>query len=106
MDFDTRSVLLEKAADDAVRPASVNKLMTAELVFRDLKKGAINLDTPVYISERAWKGGSGGASMFARVNTNVRVEDLLRGLIVQSGNDSAIALAEAHRRLRNRISRR
>jgi len=95
MDFDTRSVLLEKSADDAVPPASVNKLMTAELVFRDLKKGAITLDTPVYISERAWKGGSGGTSMFARVNTNIRVEDLLRGLIVQSGNDAAIALAEA-----------
>jgi D-alanyl-D-alanine carboxypeptidase (penicillin-binding protein 5/6) len=88
-------VLLEKAADDAVRPASVNKLMTAELVFRDLKKGTITLDTPVYVSERAWKGGSGGTSMFARVNTNIRVEDLLRGLIVQSGNDAAIALAES-----------
>jgi D-alanyl-D-alanine carboxypeptidase (penicillin-binding protein 5/6) len=68
--------------------------MTAELVFRDLKKGAITLDTPFYISEHAWKAGSSGTSMFARVNTKIRVEDLLRGLIVQSGNDAAIALAE------------
>ena len=97
MDYDTRSVMLEKAADDPVAPASLSKLMTAELVFRDLKKGSITLDTPVYISEHAWKGGSGsgGTSMFARVNTNIRVEDLLRGLIVQSGNDASIALAEA-----------
>jgi D-alanyl-D-alanine carboxypeptidase (penicillin-binding protein 5/6) len=94
MDSDTQTVLFEKSADDPVAPASVSKLMTAELVFRDLKKGAITLDTPFYISERAWKAGSRGTSMFARVNTNIRVEDLLRGLIVQSGNDAAIALAE------------
>jgi serine-type D-Ala-D-Ala carboxypeptidase (penicillin-binding protein 5/6) len=94
MDVDSQTVLLEKAADDPVAPASVAKLMTAELVFRDLKKGAITLDTPFYISEHAWKTGSGGTSMFARVNTKIRVEDLLRGLIVQSGNDAAIALAE------------
>jgi D-alanyl-D-alanine carboxypeptidase (penicillin-binding protein 5/6) len=94
MDVDSQTVLLEKAADDPVAPASVAKLMTAELVFRDLKKGAITLDTPFYISEHAWKAGSSGTSMFARVNTKIRVEDLLRGLIVQSGNDAAIALAE------------
>ncbi len=94
MDEASRTVLFEKAADDPVAPASVAKLMTAELVFRDLKKGAITLDTPFYISERAWHAGSRGTSMFARVNTNIRVEDLLRGLIVQSGNDAAIALAE------------
>ncbi|WP_294537586.1 D-alanyl-D-alanine carboxypeptidase family protein [uncultured Rhodoblastus sp.] len=94
MDLDSQTILLEKAADDPVAPASVAKLMTAELVFRDLRKGAITLDTPFYISERAWKAGSSGSSMFARVNTKIRVEDLLRGLIVQSGNDAAIALAE------------
>ncbi len=94
MDFDTQTILLEKAADDPVQPASVAKLMTAELVFRDLKKGSITFDTRFYISEKAWKAGSGGTSMFARVNTKIRVEDLLRGLIVQSGNDAAIALAE------------
>lgn len=94
MDADTQTVLFEKGADEPVPPASLAKLMTAELVFRDLKKGSITLDTPFYISERAWKTGQSGGSMFARVNTNIRVEDLLRGLIVQSGNDSAIALAE------------
>jgi D-alanyl-D-alanine carboxypeptidase (penicillin-binding protein 5/6) len=94
MDVDSQTVLLEKAADDPVAPASVAKLLTAELVFRDLRKGAITLDTPFYISEQAWKAGSRGTSMFARVNTKIRVEDLLRGLIVQSGNDAAIALAE------------
>ncbi len=94
MDYDTQSVLYEKAADDPVPPASLAKLMTAELVFRDLKKGSVTLDTPFYISERAWKTGSQGGTMFARVDTNVRVEDLLRGLIVQSGNDASVALAE------------
>jgi serine-type D-Ala-D-Ala carboxypeptidase (penicillin-binding protein 5/6) len=94
MDYESGAVLLDKAADEATAPASIAKLMTAELVFRDLKKGVITLDTPIYVSERAWKAGSRGTSMFARVNSNIRVEDLLRGLIVQSGNDAAIALAE------------
>ncbi|MCI4678751.1 D-alanyl-D-alanine carboxypeptidase [Rhodoblastus acidophilus] len=94
MDFDTQTVLFEKGADDPVPPASLAKLMTAELVFRDLKKGRITLDTQFYISEHAWKTGRQGGTMFARVNTNIRVEDLLRGLIVQSGNDAAVALAE------------
>jgi D-alanyl-D-alanine carboxypeptidase (penicillin-binding protein 5/6) len=94
MDAQSGTVLFEKAADEAVAPASVSKLMTAELVFRDLKKGAITLDTPFSVSERAWRTGSKGTSMFAKVNTGIRVEDLLRGLIVQSGNDAAITLAE------------
>jgi D-alanyl-D-alanine carboxypeptidase (penicillin-binding protein 5/6) len=94
MDFDSGTVLFEKAADDPVAPASISKILTAELVFHDLRKGAITLDTPFYISERAWKTGSSGTTMFARLGTNVRVEDLLRGLIVQSGNDAAVALAE------------
>lgn len=94
MDSETQTVLFEKAADEKIAPASLVKLMTAELVFRDLKKGVFTLDTPFYISDHAWKTGSGGGSMFARVGTNIRVEDLLRGLIVQSGSDAAVALAE------------
>ena len=94
MDYDSQTVLFEKAADVPVPPSSIAKLMTAELVFRDLKKGAITLDTQFYISEHAWKSAQGQTSMFARVNTNIRVEDLLRGLIVQHGNDAAIAIAE------------
>lgn len=94
MDYESGAILLDKAGDEPVAPSSISKLMTAELVFRDLKKGAIAMDTPLHVSERAWRAGSRGTSMFARVNTSIRVEDLLRGLIVQSGNDAAIALAE------------
>ncbi len=71
--------------------------MTAEIVFRELQAGHITLDTPIYISEHAWRAGgalASGSSMFAQVNTHIRVEDLIRGLVVQSGNDAAIALAE------------
>lgn len=96
MDADSRTVLYEKASDDLVVPASTVKIMTAELVFRDLKAGRIKLDDTFVVSEKAWKlGGSGGSSMFAQVNARIRVEDLLRGLIVQSGNDAAVVLAEA-----------
>ena len=94
MDEETGAVLFEKSADDPVAPASVAKLVTAELAFRDLKSGKITLDTQFYVSEHAWKTASGGSSMFARAGSSIRVEDLLRGLIVQSGADAAIALAE------------
>ncbi len=94
MDYQTQTVLFEKAADAPVPPASVAKLMTAALVFGELKKGSITLDTPFYVSERAWRAAVGGSSMFARQGSNIRVEDLLRGLIVESGNDAAVALAE------------
>lgn len=95
MDAETRTVLYEKGADDLVVPASTVKIMTAELVFRDLTSGRLKLDDTLTISEKAWRlGGSGGSSMFAQLNSRVRVEDLLRGLIVQSGNDAAVALAE------------
>ncbi|MCW2273496.1 D-alanyl-D-alanine carboxypeptidase (penicillin-binding protein 5/6) [Rhodoblastus acidophilus] len=94
MDVGTGAVLFDKAADEPTAPASVVKLMTAELVFRDLKSGKITLDTQFPISEHAWKTARGGASMFARLGANIRVEDLLRGMIVQSGADAAVALAE------------
>jgi D-alanyl-D-alanine carboxypeptidase (penicillin-binding protein 5/6) len=94
MDADTGAVLFDKAADEPTAPASVAKLMTAELVFRDLKSGKITLDTQFSISEHAWKTAQGSTSMFARLGSSIRVEDLLRGLIVQSGADAAIALAE------------
>src|SRR5919112_5884863 len=73
------------------------KTMAAEVVFSQLKSGRLSMDTEFTVSENAWRkggGGSGGSSMFAKVNTPVRLEDLLRGLIVQSGNDAAIAIAE------------
>jgi D-alanyl-D-alanine carboxypeptidase (penicillin-binding protein 5/6) len=97
MDADTHSVLFEKAADEFVTPASTVKVMTAELVFREIKEGRLKLDDQFLISENAWRHGgamAGGSSMFAVLNSKIRIEDLIRGLVIQSGNDSAIALAE------------
>ena len=97
VDAGTEAVLFEKNADEPVAPASMAKIMTAEIVFQQLKEGRLSMDTEFTVSENAWrKGGapSGGSAMFAKVNSSVRLEDLLRGLIVQSGNDAAIALAE------------
>jgi serine-type D-Ala-D-Ala carboxypeptidase (penicillin-binding protein 5/6) len=97
MDADSHSVLFEKAADDLVTPASTAKIMTAEIVFREIKEGRLKLDDEFLISENAWRRGgamAGGSSMFAALNSKIRVEDLIRGLVIQSGNDAAIALAE------------
>jgi D-alanyl-D-alanine carboxypeptidase (penicillin-binding protein 5/6) len=98
MDADSHTVLFEKNADDLTSPASVVKIMTAELVFREIKEGRINLDTKFTVSEHAWRtggAGGGGSSMFAQVNSQIRVEDLIRGVVVQSGNDASIVFAEA-----------
>jgi len=97
MDAGSHAVLFEKNADELTAPASMAKTMTAEVVFNEIKSGRLNFDSEFMISENAWRkggAGSGGSSMFAKVNTSIRLEDLLRGLIVQSGNDAAIALAE------------
>lgn len=97
MDYDTRTVLFEKAADELMAPASTAKMMTAEVIFHELAEKRLKLDDEFIISEYAWrKGGSaaGGSTMFAAVNSKVRIEDLLRGLLIDSGNDAAIALAE------------
>jgi serine-type D-Ala-D-Ala carboxypeptidase (penicillin-binding protein 5/6) len=97
MDAESHAVLFEKNADELTAPASMAKTMTAEVVFNEIKNGRLNFDSEFAISENAWRkggGGSGGSAMFAKVHTNVRLEDLLRGLIVQSGNDAAIAIAE------------
>jgi serine-type D-Ala-D-Ala carboxypeptidase (penicillin-binding protein 5/6) len=97
MDFDSGTVLFEKAADELMVPASMVKIMTAEVVFHEIKQGKLGLDAEFVVSENAWrKGGapSRGSSMFARLGERIKVADLLRGLIVQSGNDAAIILAE------------
>ncbi len=97
MDAGSHAVLYEKNADVLTAPASMAKTMAAEVVFNELKSGRLSFDSTFTISENAWrKGGasSGGSSMFAQVHSTIRLEDLLRGLIVQSGNDAAIALAE------------
>ena len=97
MDADTGSVLFEKSSDTPVSPASTVKIMTAELVFRELKEGRLKLDDEFTVSENAWRTGGAmarGSSMFASLNSKVRVEDLLRGIAIVSGNDAAIILAE------------
>ena len=93
VDFETGTVLWEKQSDSRLYPASMTKIMTAYVVFEQLRSGIINLDDTFKISKKAW--AKGGSKMFLRQGESVAVEDLLRGLIVQSGNDSAIALAEA-----------
>ena len=92
IDFDTNAVLLEKAADDRMPPSSMSKLMTMYVVFEMLKNGRLRLDQQLPVSERAWR--MGGSKMFVQIGTQVSVENLARGVIVQSGNDACIVLAE------------
>lgn len=95
MDHLSGMVLAEHDADERVEPASLTKIMTAYLVFQELRRGTLSLDDEVPVSERAWRTGMRGASrMYIEVNTQVPVEDLLRGMIIQSGNDACVALAE------------
>ena len=97
VEAETGSVLFEKGADDLVAPASLAKLMTVNVVFAQLELGKIKLDDAYLISENAWrKGGamSHGSTMYAQLNSRVRVEDLLKGILIQSANDGCIALAE------------
>ncbi len=93
IDFTTGATMLEKAADDEMPPSSMTKLMTIYLVYERLKQGQMRLDDELPVTERAWK--MGGSKMFVQVGTQVKVEDLIRGLIVQSGNDACIVFAEA-----------
>lgn len=97
IDAETQSVLYEKDPDALVTPASTAKIMTAEIVFRELTEGRLKLDQQLIVSENAWREGgapSHGSSMFAIVNKPVPVEDLIRGLVIVSANDAAITLAE------------
>ncbi|PYE36987.1 D-alanyl-D-alanine carboxypeptidase (penicillin-binding protein 5/6) [Rhizobium sp. PP-F2F-G38] len=93
----TETVLLEKAADEAVPPASMAKMMTVELVLSALKDGSLSRDTLFPVSEHAWRTGgapSGTSAMFAALNSRVSIGDLLQGVIVQYANDACIVLAE------------
>jgi D-alanyl-D-alanine carboxypeptidase (penicillin-binding protein 5/6) len=85
--------LAAQAPDQRLDPASLTKLMTAYLSFAAIRQGTIKLDQTVPVSQKAWK--TGGSRMFIQVDTQVKVEDLLKGMIVQSGNDACVALAEA-----------
>jgi D-alanyl-D-alanine carboxypeptidase (penicillin-binding protein 5/6) len=92
IDMGTGMVLLNKNASERMPTSSMSKVMTAYMVFDALKNGQIKMDTTLTVSEKAWR--KGGSKMFIEVGEQVTVEDLLKGLIVQSGNDAAIALAE------------
>jgi D-alanyl-D-alanine carboxypeptidase (penicillin-binding protein 5/6) len=92
MDTNTGGVLVEKNADMQLPPASMTKMMTSYIVSSEIERGSINPDDLVTISVKAWK--KGGSKMFIREGTRVSVKDLLRGVIIQSGNDASIALAE------------
>ena len=92
IDFSTEKVLSASGADVQLPPASLTKLMTAYVVFGALQSGRIRLDDHAHVSAKAWR--TGGSRMFIDVNSDVAIEDLLRGLLIQSGNDAAVALAE------------
>ncbi|HEY8215286.1 MAG TPA: D-alanyl-D-alanine carboxypeptidase family protein [Methylocystis sp.] len=97
IDAGTNTVLFEKGADDFQKPASTVKILTAELIFQALAEGKLKLDDEFTVSEHAWRDGgapAGGSAMFLPLNSRARVEDLVRGLVIQSGNDAAIVLAE------------
>ena len=94
-DFYSGEILYEKDADISIYPASMTKIMTAIIAFDFIKSGDLNLDDKFIVSEKAWRLSTAGfSSMFIMVNDEVSVEDLLRGIIVASGNDACIALAE------------
>jgi D-alanyl-D-alanine carboxypeptidase (penicillin-binding protein 5/6) len=92
VDYQTGTVLFEKNADEPMAPASMSKLMTVYLVFEQLKSGRISMEDTLPVSEKAWR--KGGSKMFVEVNSQVKIADLLRGIIVQSGNDACIVVAE------------
>lgn len=95
-DLSSQQTLAARNADQPVEPASLTKLMTAYLAFQAMKSGKLTLLQEVPVSERAWRTGITGTSRsFLAANSRVKVEDLLKGMIVQSGNDATVALAEA-----------
>ena len=92
VDYASDTVLSASDADEPVPPASLTKLMTAYVVFGALEEGKIRLDDEALVSKKAWR--TGGSRMFIEPNSHVRVEDLVRGMLIQSGNDASTALAE------------
>jgi D-alanyl-D-alanine carboxypeptidase (penicillin-binding protein 5/6) len=95
LDFDTGAVLYDKGADLRIPPASMSKIMTAYVVYSYLKAGRVKLDDTLPVSEKAWaKHKTNESNMFVPLGAQVKVEDLIRGMIIQSGNDACVVLAE------------
>jgi serine-type D-Ala-D-Ala carboxypeptidase (penicillin-binding protein 5/6) len=97
IDAATDTVLFQKAPDERMPPASMSKLMTVAVVFDAIRAGKLKLTDEFVVSENAWRQGgtkSGGSTMFAKLNSSISVDDLLHGIIIQSGNDACITMAE------------
>lgn len=95
VDYQTGSVLLEKNADEKIHPASMTKLMTLYVLFDLLKQGKLKLDDTFRVSERAWaRGQNAESNMFVALDSSVKIEDLIRGIAIQSGNDACKVVAE------------
>lgn len=92
VDFETGAVLMAKNADEQMPTSSMSKVVTMYAVFEALKKGDLSLEDTLTVSEKAWR--MGGSKMFVEVGKKIKVEDLIRGVIIQSGNDATIVLAE------------
>ena len=92
MDYQSGNLLANSKGDERMEPASITKLMTGYVIYRALQSGKIHLNDQVTISEKAWR--TGGSKMFVKLGSQVSVEDLLLGMVVQSGNDATVALAE------------
>ncbi len=98
MDANTGAILFQHNADELAPPASMSKLMTLAVIFRGLKEGRIKLEDEILVSENAWRTGgapSGTSAMFVPINTKEPLSEILKGIIIQSGNDVCIAVAEA-----------
>lgn len=92
MEAETGTILLDKNSEERMPPASMSKVMTAYLVFDYLKQGRAKLDDELPVSERAWR--TGGSKMFVPIGGRIKIEELIRGMVIQSGNDACVVLAE------------
>ena len=92
VDYQTGSVLFDKLGTERLHPASMSKLMTIYMLFDALKRGDVKLTDTFHVSEKAWS--TQGSKMFVEINSSIAVEDLIRGIIIQSGNDACVAMAE------------